>query len=146
MQHVGSEKKMTPVSCFSKPATGFKSLVHLVQTMRMAVPPEWRMSCGKTITLFWGLLQILLREATRIDLISCLPGKRKCDEPKHQGKPVYYLIHETNNTSLPLLLLENQQINKKSWWGSKVERKKVAHRHQVYQEMEWSSIITTDLP
>ena len=58
MQHVGSEKKMTQIYCFSKPATGLKSLVHLAKAMSMTVPTQGWMLYGKTIMLFGGPIDI----------------------------------------------------------------------------------------
>lgn len=42
-----------------------------------------------------NVLQSLLRETARTDLIYFLFRKRKRDKPKHQGKTVYYPMHKT---------------------------------------------------
>lgn len=71
-----------------------------------------------------NMLQTLLRKATRPDLISFLFRKRKCDKPKHGGKSAYYLTTQDRQNVSSSVVTRKSQINKKSWWGSKVTRKK----------------------
>lgn len=90
-------------------------------------------------------LQTLLRKARRIDLISFLVRKRKCDKPSHQGKSVLSNTQDKQDVSFSFVT-GKPQINKKSWWENKATRKTVVYWHHVGWKMELSSIITTDLP